>query len=258
LPNIAESAKEKRIRLCLAILALLAIISAVPNDESKAPMPISFISSNGAGARSGPVTVPIAISAHDTVIIVVATDATTSINTPTDTGGTAYTLIGSTSNGALGLNLYASPPSGALASTSVTCSVVILNTDVVAIVARYSGVAGFGNSTLNGNTTANPSVVLGTSIAASFAVGAFINNSGSVDTANTGNLRQSIFFSGVAKDTASLADNTASSGFFITNAVTKAASTWASFGLELLGALPTEDSWAPPLPSPVDSNVTIW
>jgi hypothetical protein len=224
-------------------------------------MAISFLSANAVATSTftGTCTVPIAISRNDTVIVAVKYDPNAFLLGPTDDGGTLYTSLGGFSNGSVNIGLFASPPNGALASTFVSCSISPAFTDVMVLVARYSGVGAFGNSVISGGVTANPSITLGTSAANSFIIAAFANDSGQADTPLTGNLRQTLFFAGTTNDTASLVDSTSPSPALLNTAVTNIASNWVAVAVEMLAAGPiTEDSWLPSAPVPPDPNISVW
>jgi hypothetical protein len=226
-------------------------------------MAITFLGANVSGISdiSGVCTVSVPISNNDTVLVAVRSDPSALLLGPTDSGGTTYNFLGALAVGNLSLDLYASAPAGAVASTSVSCSISPAFTDLVMIVARYSGVSAFGAASSNGGTSANPNITLSTTAANSFMLAGFAGSAAQVDTALTGNLRQAIFLSGNTNDTVSLVDNTSASPAALTAAVTNVASSWVAVAVEMFAAgpaVPSEDSWMPPFPSVADPNISVW
>src|SRR5258708_1893878 len=127
-------------------------------------MAITFLNANAVATStfSGTCTVPIAISRNDTVIVAVKSDPSAFLLGPTDDGGTLYTSLGGFSFGSLSVNLFASPPSGAFTSTIVGCTISPAFSDLMVLVARYSGVGAVGASVVNGGVTANPNITVST------------------------------------------------------------------------------------------------
>lgn len=228
-------------------------------------MAITFLSAAAAGTSSitGQCTVPIAIGSGDTVIVAVKSDPSAFVLGPIDTGGTSYTPLGNFSAGSISLALYASPQGGAVASSSVSCSISPAFTDLVMVVARYSGASSFGTAGIGGGITANPNILLSTTAANSVMVAAFAGSAAQADTALTGNLRQAFFLSGNTQDTLSLVDNTSGSPASLTAAVTNVANSWVALSVEMFAASAAapvleDDSWKPPSPYASDPNITVW
>jgi hypothetical protein len=227
-------------------------------------MAITFLSAAPSGvAINGAASIVINVNANDTVIVATQSDSTVTILPPTDAGGTPYNSIGNISLGFVQIALWASAPSGAFATTQVNISVASAVSDIVGVAARYSGVSGFGVSTINAGSTANPTISQSTTATNSFIVSGFANDSGLADSPLTGNLRATTTFGGGFNNTVSLVDSTAASPALLTTAVTQVASTWVVVAVEMFAAgqvtfKPSEDSWMPPPPSPSTPNVIVW
>lgn len=106
-------------------------------------------------------------------------------------------------------------------------------TEAAARVEECSGVLALGTTATANNTTANPSIALTTQDANNYVLAGFGLVGATTPTALTGTLRGSNASAGTNPVVASSTDNTAASASSVTNAVTRAAATWAAAAIEL-------------------------
>ncbi len=127
----------------LILLIIPAVVLCYFNPPALAG--INFVTSTSATANASSATIPIAISAGNTVVVTVAINNSRSqtVSTVTDSGGSGYSSLVSATNGtSVRYEIWGVVSARASSSVTVTLSG---STKFVIGVAEYTGVAGFGS-----------------------------------------------------------------------------------------------------------------
>jgi hypothetical protein len=194
-------------------------------------MAIAITAAPGLWTGTTPLTPAKTINAGETVIVtVVMTPNTCAVSGIT--GGGAYTLKSSVTQGACKVEQWVtSAPGGATAASSLSIAISGAPTRAGCIVETATGVVAYGNTNTNQGTTANPSIDVNTQDANNYVVAGYgwIEAPTLATTGLTGTL------SGTDDDGVGLSDagsnNTRATSGLLTNAVTHGTSSSPNWGV---------------------------
>lgn len=212
------------------LLAVIAFVQAAKNDCTTAP-------SCGVSVTLCAVAPGAALTAGNEVFVAVTYDnATAAPTSVTDTGGSLYALMSTSSDVNQGQSVALFRTISAVSSVAVTANFGVANNGIQVLVAEYSGGATTGNvaSPVNNQTTANPSVSVTTQQANNWVVGTvYANNATTVTGGTNKRIDQTTICGGTFGQSFTLGDNTAASATSVSVAYTATAGDWQAGAVEI-------------------------
>lgn len=161
------------------------------------------------------------------------TKSVTAFNDDSTGGPMAFSLIDAQNVAGGRLELWSTAFNGGKVNASFITVTFSGATEASIRIIECTGALALGISAKTLNTTANPSIALVTQDANNYVIAAFGLVGATVPTGLTGTLRGSNPSAGANPVVASQNDNTAAGAGSVTNAITRAATTWAAIAVEL-------------------------
>lgn len=200
--------------------------TAVHADEGTFPNPVS------------PISLGLVLTAGQTGLVGVLFTSGDPLGSSTGpTGGGTWTKLVEIAAGTAKVEIWATAPNGATATSSVSIAhnALLHNTVSVVGVAVSGTIASFGNTPTNSGAGANPTINTVLQEGTNFAVAFFCSDQFTDPTALTGTLLEHFAFSSSStKDLSHAAvSNTSATPATVTCAITLAAADWAAAAVEL-------------------------